>query len=78
MARGMKHTHDQVVNNQLGLIEVAIANAKTTSGATDHETDELPMAQRVRRHEPQLHDKANMDRRYRWIFLATPSALKRQ
>ena len=52
MARGKKHTPEQVVN-LLRQIEVAVANGKTTSqgvqGSGDHRADVLPLAQGVRR-----------------------------
>ena len=52
MARGKKHTAEQIVN-LLRQIEVGVANGKTTAaglqGSRDHGADLLPLAQGVRR-----------------------------
>ena len=52
MARGKKHTPEQIVS-LLRQIEVAVANGKTTpsrlSGRRHHRADVLPLAQGVRR-----------------------------
>ncbi len=52
MARGKKHTPEQIVS-LLRQIEVGVANGKTTAGgmqgSRDHGADVLPVAQGVRR-----------------------------
>ena len=52
MARGKKHTAEQIVN-LLRQVEVAVANGKTTAagvqGSRDRRADVLPLAQGVRR-----------------------------
>ena len=52
MARGKKHTPEQIVSSKLRQVEVAVANGKTTPSACregrHYRADVLPLAQGIR------------------------------